>query len=37
MPDSGAAGVLIIGEPQFLALQKLDPTVKLDTSTAEYY
>ena len=34
MPDSGAAGVSTAGNPQFLALQKLDPTVQLDTSTA---
>jgi hypothetical protein len=27
MPDSGAAGVLTAGNPQFLTLQKLDPTV----------
>jgi hypothetical protein len=37
MPDSGAAGVSTAGEPQFLALQKLDPTVKLDTSTAGHH
>ncbi|RKF77456.1 integrase and RNaseH domain-containing protein [Golovinomyces cichoracearum] len=34
MPDSGAAGVSTAGEPQFIALQKIDPTVQLDTSTA---
>ena len=34
MPDSGAAGVSTAGNPQFLALQKLDPRVQLDTSTA---
>jgi hypothetical protein len=34
MSDSGTAGVLIAGNPQFLTLQKLDPTVQLDTLTA---
>jgi hypothetical protein len=34
MPDSGAAGVSTAGNPQFLALQKLDPTVQLNTSIA---
>jgi hypothetical protein len=34
IPDSGAAGVSTAGHPQFLALQKLDPSVQLDTSTA---
>jgi len=34
MPDSGAAGVSTAGNSQFLALQKLDPRVQLDTSTA---
>ena len=34
IPDSGAAGVSTAGNPQFLALQKLDPRVQLDTSTA---
>jgi hypothetical protein len=34
MLDSGAAGVSTAGNPQFLVLQKLDPTVQLDTSTA---
>jgi hypothetical protein len=34
MPDSSVAGVSIAGNPQFLALQKLDPIVQLDTSTA---
>jgi hypothetical protein len=34
MPDSGAAGVLMAGNPQFLALQKLDPIVQLDTLIA---
>jgi hypothetical protein len=34
MPDSGAAGVSTAGNRQFLVLQKLDPTVQLNTSTA---
>jgi len=34
MPDTGAAGVSTAGENQFLALQKKDPTIELDTSTA---
>ena len=34
MPDTGAAGVSTAGHPQFLALQKLDPNVQLDISTA---
>ena len=34
MPDSGAAGVLTAGESQAVALQRLDPTIRLDTSTA---
>jgi hypothetical protein len=34
MPDSGAVGVLTAGNPQFLILQKLNPIVQLDTSTA---
>jgi hypothetical protein len=34
MPDSGAVGVSTAGQPQFLALQKLDQRVQLDTSTA---
>ena len=33
MPDTGAAGISTAGEPQYLALQKLDPTVKLNTSS----
>ena len=37
MLDSGAAGVLTAGEPQFLALQRLNPTVKLDMLTAGHY
>jgi hypothetical protein len=32
MLDTGAAGVSTAGRLQYLALQKLDPTVKLDTS-----
>jgi hypothetical protein len=31
---SGAAGVSTAGEPQVAALQRLDPTVQLNTSTA---
>ncbi|KAH0425958.1 polyprotein [Colletotrichum camelliae] len=34
MPDTGAAGSSTAGHPQFLALQKEDPSVSLDTSTA---
>jgi hypothetical protein len=34
MPDSGAAGVSTAGEPQFIALRKLLPMLKLDTTTA---
>jgi hypothetical protein len=34
MPDSGTAGVSTAGEPQFLALRKLLPILKLDTTTA---
>lgn len=34
MPDSGAAGVSTAGQPQFLALQKLDPRLQIDTTTA---
>ena len=34
MPDSGAAGVSTAGKPQVLALQRLDPTIKLDTIAA---
>jgi hypothetical protein len=34
MPDSGAAGISSAGEPQVLALQKRDPTIQLNTSTA---
>ncbi len=34
MPDSGAAGVSTAGEPQFQALRKLFPSLKLDIATA---
>ena len=34
LPDTGAAGVSTAGEPQFRALQRQDPSIKLDTSTA---
>lgn len=34
MPDTGAAGVSTAGEPQFRALQKVDESAQLDTSTA---
>jgi hypothetical protein len=34
MPDTGAAGVSTAGEPQFKALQRIDDSVQLDTSTA---
>jgi hypothetical protein len=32
MPDSGAAGVFTTRKPQVVALQKLDPTVSINTS-----
>ncbi len=34
MPDTGAAGVSTAGRSQFLALQKIDSSVQLDTTTA---
>ena len=34
MPDTGAAGVSTAGELQSIALQQLDPSIHLDTSTA---
>ncbi|THC93999.1 hypothetical protein EYZ11_006508 [Aspergillus tanneri] len=34
MPDTGASGVSSAGEPQFRALCRLDPKVKLNTSRA---
>ncbi|KAI1001544.1 hypothetical protein K3495_g6654 [Podosphaera aphanis] len=34
MSDIGAAGISTAGLPQFKALQQLDPTVKLDATTA---
>jgi hypothetical protein len=34
MPDSGAAGISLAGEPQVQALQKKDPTIQLDTAAA---
>jgi hypothetical protein len=34
MPDSGIVGVSTAGNPQFLALQRLNPTVQLDTLIA---
>jgi hypothetical protein len=34
MPDSGAARISSAGESQVLALQKRDPSIQLDTSTA---
>ncbi len=34
MPNSGAAGVLTAGKPQFEALKKLFPLIKLDTAIA---
>lgn len=37
MPDTGAAGVSTAGEPQYLALQQLDPSVQLDTSTEGHH
>ncbi|CCU78396.1 (conserved with many other fungi) [Blumeria hordei DH14] len=33
IPDTGASGISTAGIPQLLALQKLDPTIKLDIST----
>jgi hypothetical protein len=37
MPNSGTAGVLTAGNPQFLTLQRLDPIVQLDTLIAGAY
>ena len=37
MPDSGTIGVLTAGNPQFFVLQKLDPTVQLNTLIAGAY
>ena len=34
MPDSRASRVSMAGEQQFIALQKLDPSVQLDHITA---
>ena len=34
MPDSGAAGILTAGELQLRALQKLLPSIQLDTTSA---
>jgi hypothetical protein len=34
MPDSGAAGVSTAGQLQFIALQKLDPVLQINTTTA---
>jgi hypothetical protein len=34
MPDSGAAGVSTAGQPQFTALQKLDPLLQINAITA---
>jgi hypothetical protein len=34
MPDTGASGVSSAGEPQFMALRRLDPKVRLNTSRA---
>jgi len=34
MPDSGVSGVSTVGEPQFLALQKLNPKIKLNRTRA---
>ncbi|RKF78675.1 integrase and RNaseH domain-containing protein [Golovinomyces cichoracearum] len=37
MPDSGAAGVSTVGAPQCAALQRLGPSIQVDTSTAGKY
>jgi len=37
MPDIGASGVSTGGEPQLQALQKMLPSIILDTSTAGQY
>ena len=38
MPDSGALSVLTAREPQVQALQKLNPTIKINyTNTRNYY
>jgi hypothetical protein len=34
MPDSGAAGISLAGEPQVQALQKKDPIIQLNTLAA---
>jgi hypothetical protein len=34
MPNTGAAGISIAGEPQFLALQKQDLLISLDYTIA---
>jgi hypothetical protein len=34
MPDSGAAGISLAGEPQVQALQKRNPTIQLNISAA---
>jgi hypothetical protein len=34
MPDTGAAGVSTAGEGQVTALQKMDPTIRIDTRKA---
>ena len=34
MPDTRAVGISTAGEPQFLALQKQDPSISLDRTTA---
>jgi hypothetical protein len=34
MPDSGAAGVSTAGQPQLIALRKLDPLVQIDATSA---
>jgi hypothetical protein len=34
MPDSRAAGVSTARENQVIALQKLDPSIQIDTTTA---
>ena len=37
MPDTGAAGVSTAGKTQVTALQRIQPSAIIDTSTAERY
>jgi hypothetical protein len=37
MPDTGASGVFITRKPQVTALQKLNPLIQINNSTAGFY